>query len=174
MARTENIVFKEFTEASEGPHKEALERELQRLLLAHALSVAWLQLKEYRPDIANFCVYKAFQKFDRFRGEAKFSTWFHRIALNACTSNLRLKLRQAEVPLDSVVEKGTTEEGAIIAKLQIERIADKLDAADKQFLQWKLEQLDETEIAKRTGLTLPGVRSKWSRIRKRILRQLKK
>lgn len=173
MKRTENIVFGEYCKA-DGEPKERLELELHKMLLAHAMSVCWLQLKDYRPDIANFCVQKAFQKMGNFRGDAKFSTWFHRICLNACTSSLRDKIKQAEVPLDAVGEKGQDQEGALLAKLQIERIREALSDEDRELLDWKLQALDEVAIAKMTGLTTSGVRTRWSRLRKRILRQLKK
>jgi RNA polymerase sigma factor (sigma-70 family) len=173
LKRTENVVFQEFSEA-EGQRRDDLRTELHKMLLAHAMSVCWLQLREYRPDVASYCVIKAFQKLDHFRGDSKFSTWFHRICLNACTSNLRNKLRQAEVPLDSVGEKGTENESAILARLELEKIREHLSGDDRVFLQWKLENLDETAIAEITGLSLSGVRAKWSRIRKRILRLLKK
>jgi RNA polymerase sigma-70 factor (ECF subfamily) len=170
--RTENDVFKEL--AGGGPNKEALERELQRLLTGHALSVAWLQLREYRPDIANFCVHKAFQQMHKFRGESKFSTWFHRIVLNACSRNLHNQLRRAEIPLDQVQESGETNESAILAKLQIAKIAAGLDSADRQFLEWKLAQLNDVEISEQTGWSKANVRQRWSRLRKRILQELKR
>lgn len=166
----ENALFEAWLNAKE-PEKEQLVVKLHHALFRHAIRVCWLELKEHRPDIANYCVFKALNKAGKFRGDAKFSTWFHRIVLNACTSGLRHKIRQNEKSLESLSASENAELATAVgvdAKLDLQTIMGRLSPGDRQFLEYKLEGLESSVIAKRTGLTQEGVRSKWQRIRKRI------
>jgi RNA polymerase sigma-70 factor (ECF subfamily) len=177
LMRSENDIFVEY-KAAEGEVKEALYLELHKALIAHALAVCWLQLQEYRPDIASYCAYKALSKLNRFRGDAKLSTWYHRIVLNACTSKLRDRLKLREQSLDdlSPAEQGELAENPdaqISAKVQVAQLMDKLSPEDRQFIEWRLADVPDVEIAKRTNMTREGVRCRWFRIRKRILRHLR-
>ena len=56
------------------------------------------------PEDANEAVQEAFlqafRAIDRFEGEAKLSTWLHRITVNACLLRLRHAKRHPESPLD--------------------------------------------------------------------------
>jgi RNA polymerase sigma-70 factor (ECF subfamily) len=45
----------------------------------------------------------AFRSLDRFKGEAKLSTWLHRIAVNAALMRLRGTRRKREEPLDPLL-----------------------------------------------------------------------
>jgi RNA polymerase sigma-70 factor, ECF subfamily len=43
----------------------------------------------------------AFKQAERFRGDAQFSTWLHRIVVNACLDRLRRRRVRAVVPYDN-------------------------------------------------------------------------
>lgn len=45
-----------------------------------------------------------FRKADQFRGDAKLTTWMHRIAVNTCLDRLRSKKRKATTPLEAIAE----------------------------------------------------------------------
>jgi RNA polymerase sigma factor (sigma-70 family) len=169
---TENELFAAF-QAAEGDKKDLLKEELAKALLKHALSVCWLQLKEYSPEVANWCVHKAFQKMNHFRGDALFTTWFHSIVINACTSNLRDKLKRNETSLEDVHEHITAcYDTGMVAKAEVAQIIEQLDEDDREFVWMRANGMDDVAIAKATGMTRTGVRSKWFRIRKRILKKL--
>jgi RNA polymerase sigma-70 factor (ECF subfamily) len=51
-------------------------------------------------DVAQEAFIKAFRNLDSFKGEARFSTWLHRIAVNAAYDHLR---RQKPEPMDSEI-----------------------------------------------------------------------
>ena len=59
--------------------------------------------REDAQDCAQETMLRAFRAFDSFRGEASFSTWITRIAMNVCTDALR-KRRDA-VSLDALREE---------------------------------------------------------------------
>jgi RNA polymerase sigma factor (sigma-70 family) len=173
--RNEDVVFGEYAIA-EGDAKKALGEELCKLLFQHALAICWLELREHRPDIANYSVFKAISYSKKFRGEARFSTWFHKIVLNQCKSRIRNKLRLAEKSLEDL----NAGEEAVLAvasvadhKLQFASLAKGLSAKEQQLLDWKLEGRDEGYIADQIGYTKAGVRTLWHRLKKRLVRKLK-
>lgn len=51
-------------------------------------------------DVAQEAFIKAFKNLDSFKGESRFSTWFHRIVVNAAYDHLR---RQRPEPMDSEI-----------------------------------------------------------------------
>jgi RNA polymerase sigma factor (sigma-70 family) len=168
----ENAVFALYQTAS-GDEKQRLQTELDRLLRKHAFAVCWLTLEEHRPDIVNDVVWKAFQHSDSFRGEAKFSTWFHYIVLNACRSDLRKRQTRKEQSLEELTsEPAGSGANSVEAKLDLERVAALLEEEDQEFMRWKLAGESETEISRKTGLTNEGVRSRWFLIKRKILKRL--
>ena len=54
-----------------------------------------------------------FQKIDRFRGDAKLSSWIYRIAMNAALMKLRKRPKVMVLPLEDELGPGMTEEGMI-------------------------------------------------------------
>ena len=84
----EDVVFAQYQGAT-GPERFALELELVRLLQKHAHAVCYQVLRDHRPDLVNTAIYQALKHAKNFRGDSKFSTWFHTIILRRCISVLR-------------------------------------------------------------------------------------
>jgi RNA polymerase sigma-70 factor (ECF subfamily) len=64
-------------------------------------------------DAAQDVFVKVYHSLSKFRGDAAFSTWLHRIASNHCLDLLRQKKRQKTESWDALVEK----EGEAIERL---------------------------------------------------------
>lgn len=54
-------------------------------------------------DVVQDAFLNAFKSLDRFEGNAKLSTWLHRIAVNAALMKLRTRKRKPEQPIDSLL-----------------------------------------------------------------------
>ena len=65
-------------------------------------SIAWKMLgsAELVDDVLQDAYLKAHRSIDRFRGDAQFQTWLHRIVVNACVDQLRRLAAQREVSID--------------------------------------------------------------------------
>lgn len=64
-------------------------------------------------DVLQTAYLKAYRSLDRFRAEASFSTWLHRIVVNCCYDHHRSAGRRQEVPLNealAVPAKGSHED----------------------------------------------------------------
>src|SRR5919201_4658075 len=66
----------------------------------YGLSLRMLGRDEDARDVCQETFLAAFRNLRKFRGDAKFSSWLYRIALNACHSRLRRHVTGAEQSLD--------------------------------------------------------------------------
>ena len=72
----------------------------------YGLSLRMLGRDEDARDVCQETFLAAFRNLRKFRGEAKFSSWIYRIAINACHSRLRKHNGAAEQSLDLEDEDG--------------------------------------------------------------------
>lgn len=84
---------------------ELLSRHYERL---HSL-IFRLTDADRCDDMTQEAFLLAYRNIDRFRGEAKFSTWLTRIAVNLCRSEWRKRKRRRETRLDDIPREGIVE-----------------------------------------------------------------
>src|SRR4029434_3335796 len=99
---------------------------------------------------------RAFDQLSRFRGEAAFGTWIHRIAVTVTLNGMRKvkRLRERETPLDEDQGLGTVSHHA--APVLRSRIAAALDAlpegARMTLIMHDIEGYTHAEIADHLGI----------------------
>ena len=76
----------------------------------YGLSLRMLGRDEDARDVCQETFLAAFRNLRKFRGEAKFSSWIYRIALNACNSRLRRPDTTKTRSLDEEHDDGQREE----------------------------------------------------------------
>lgn len=127
-----------------------------------------------------------FRKIDHFRGDAQFTTWAHRIAATSALQILRRKRRRPQTIEMESLHPGATEEaleqqhGAAVPDasrvLELRQLVgaitdgiEQLSATDREIMQLYVFE-DETveSVADRLGLTVPAVKSRLHRARKRV------
>src|SRR5580765_7014279 len=72
----------------------------------YGLALRMLGRDEDARDVCQETFLSAFRNLRKFRGDAKFSSWLYRIALNACHSHLRQQAAEPEQSLDEEDESG--------------------------------------------------------------------
>ncbi|NER15210.1 sigma-70 family RNA polymerase sigma factor [Leptobacterium flavescens] len=126
-------------------------------------------------DLYQDIVYQLWKSYDKFRGEAKISTWMYRIALNTAITHLKKEKRKGNrVSIDKVVLKQTEyydttfEERlkALYAHIK------KLNALEKGLILLLLEGKKYEEIAVITGLSASNVGTRLSRIKQKLKSQI--
>jgi RNA polymerase sigma-70 factor (ECF subfamily) len=89
----------------------------------YGLSLRMLGRDEDARDVCQETFLAAFRNLRKFRGDAKFSSWLYRIALNACHTKLRRQNIAAEQSIDQEDEEGRKYE---IADTEAEYLPDRL------------------------------------------------
>ena len=138
---------------------------------------------EVAEELAQDTFLKAYDKLDKFRGEAKFSTWLYRIAYNAAISMTR-KRRLEVYALDDFVISNYSEDDAVenLDVLEAEEQQEILQKAmehlsDDDYLiinLFYLKELAVNDISSITGLSAANVKVKLHRIRKKLYRLMQK
>jgi RNA polymerase sigma-70 factor (ECF subfamily) len=82
---------------------------------AWAAAITMLRDREDAADAVQEAMLSAFRAAGSFRGEAKVSTWLHRIVVNACLDRIRRRAVRPTVPLSESTERDTPAPGDAMA-----------------------------------------------------------
>lgn len=125
-------------------------------------------------DIAQEVWIQIFRALPTYRGDAQFSTWAHRIAvnrtLNALRSRRRIAAMETEVEEDSAIEEPDTDRPFLAASIEA-ATAQLSPGARTVFVLHDIEGYTHEEIAERLGITSGGSKSQLFKARAK-LRQL--
>lgn len=137
------------------------------------------------PDAAADVVQNAFEKVlrycDQFRGNARPSTWVHRIVVNEALMWLRSQTRRARARIDSddwklVFSRGKDPEESVFAREEQDRLEQalaRLPAEERTLLRASaLEERAYDVLARELGVSPGAVKSRAFRARKRLAAEL--
>jgi len=128
-------------------------------------------------DAAQEVFLKAWRQLARFRGDAAFGTWLHRITVNHCKDRLRQRSRRSWLSLDALIErlKGEPPEAAGPADTatrrtdagdELARLLGGLNADQRAVLLLREQDgLSYDEIATTLDITLDAVKARLKRAR---------
>ena len=148
-----------------------------------ALTIRMCKQPEDAAEAAQEAFLAVWQGLPSFRGEASFSTWLYRLASNACVDILRresrrretLSLDGEEAPAD-VPDRGPTPQEAAEQQELRREIEAGLAALPPEYRQAlilrEIHQLSYQEIGEALGLDIGTVKSRISRGRQRLRREL--
>lgn len=141
--------------------------------IIHKLLYLYVDDAQDKADLAQEIQLQAWKSKDRFRGDALFSTWLYRVALNTVLT-FHKRPRTPVTNLDSArlvheEEREPTEQTDLLL-----RAIKNLNDIDKALITLHLEDYDHGEIAEITGLTKNNVAVKLHRIRETLKKQLNK
>jgi len=130
----------------------------------------WPDLAE---ELAQEAFVRAWEKLDTFRGEARITTWMHRLTVNVVHNALRRRSRwrdRPEEPETLEVLGGGVEPGSPVSRVALERaIAELPERARMVFVLYDVEGYPQEEIAEMMEITVGTVKSQLHRAR-RLLR----
>lgn len=142
-----------------APHIDVVVRRL----VGHDLDMA--------ADIAQEVWIQIFRALPSFRGDAKFGTWAHRIAVNRTLNALRSTRRTAALEVDVEDDSASVEpeaERALLATTIEEAAARLSPGARKVFLLHDVEGFTHEEIAVQLGITSGGSKSQLFKARAKL------
>jgi RNA polymerase sigma-70 factor (ECF subfamily) len=124
-------------------------------------------------DVAQDVWIQIFRALPSFRGEARFGTWAHRIAVNGTLNALRRQRRLAAVPLEEeeVVVEPNDEAPFVMASIE-DAAAQLAPGARTVFILHDVEGYTHEEIAESLGITTGGSKSQLFKARAKMRRLL--
>ncbi len=125
-----------------------------------------------KDDLYQEIVIQLWKSFGSFRGEAKFSTWMYRIALNTAISNLRKQSRKVALSFPEFIptEQIDTDE----EKLKEEKLKEmyaaisRLTEVEKAIVMLYLEDKSYDEMEEILGISSGTLRVKMNRIKDKL------
>lgn len=162
-----NAVFERWRQA--GPlERPRLEGELIHLLTEHFYAVCWQQLRTRRPDVVNEALVRVIGSLEKFRGEALFSTYVHRIILNECARAAKKQavLAEREVSIDDLPAEPIAPDAR--GEVELKDVVLNLGIGEALFVEMKRQGVPDERIGQEFGLTPAGVRVKWHRLKKKL------
>jgi RNA polymerase sigma factor (sigma-70 family) len=161
--RDENVVFQEYLE------NPVVAEELYSLLKAHAYAIVHQEgIWGAQQDIVNEACWHAMQLPTRFRGEAKFSTWFQQIVLNLCVDERRRLTQRKEDSLEVCKEPLSKAPLLTVS----EEVLQGLLPEEQRLLRLRLDGASHAETAETFGITTSGARTRWLRLIKKLKGEL--
>lgn len=125
-----------------------------------------------RRDLSQEIIYQLWKSYQSFRGDAKFTTWMYKVALN--TALLNSRRAQYRVRTESLnghhgdipVENAAQEEHGRIGRLY--GAINRLQALDRAIVLLYLEQFTYRQIAEFIGISESNVSVRLVRIKKKL------
>ncbi|MBL7760749.1 MAG: sigma-70 family RNA polymerase sigma factor [Sediminibacterium sp.] len=156
------------------------EKEFVSLLNQHQKIIykvcnLYMQSHADREDLFQEITLQAWKAFGNFRGDAKFSTWLYRVALNTAITFYRKEKKNIVFTTDEVPEQSTGPQDPIEmqTKAMYAAIAD-LSKIDKAIVMLYLEDYSYNEISDVVGITPNNIAVKMNRIKGKLREQTQK
>jgi RNA polymerase sigma-70 factor, ECF subfamily len=125
-----------------------------------------------KDDLYQEIIIQLWKAFSSFRGEAKFSTWMYRIALNTAISNLRKQTKKVVLSFPEFIphENAYTNEEKIKEEKLTEMYAaiSRLTEVEKAIVMLYLEDKSYEEMEEILGISNGTLRVKMNRIKEKL------
>ncbi|MEX0274132.1 MAG: RNA polymerase sigma factor [Flavobacteriaceae bacterium] len=140
--------------------------------IVHKVCSLYTHDRDSHNDLFQEITVQLWKAYPKFRGEAKFSTWMYRVALNTAITLYRKQKRRIQTQdYDSVIYKIKADEYDDTEEKQLKLMYDavrQLGDIDKALVFLYLEDKNYTEIANTLGITEVNARVKMNRIKKKL------
>ena len=157
------------------------EKEFITLLNQHqkiVYKVCNLYMKRHseREDLFQEITLQAWKAYGSFRGDAKFSTWLYRVALNTAITFFRKEKKQPAIySTDTVPDQGEDNYDPIEEQVKALYAAiGELSKIDKAIVMLYLEDYSYIEIGDMMGITANNVAVKMNRIKAKLKEETQK
>jgi RNA polymerase sigma-70 factor (ECF subfamily) len=167
----------------EGAYEELVRGYGGRLL---AVARRFLRSEDDARDAVQDAFLAAFRNIERFEGQARLSTWLHRIVVNAALMKLRTRRRRPETSIEDLLpgfledghmshpaspwRKGDADPAELnqLRGLVLEKIQDLPEGYRNVLMLRDIEDLDTEETAQLMGLSTGAVKTRLHRARQAL------
>ncbi len=159
----------------------ASEKEFIALLNQHQKIVykvcnLYMDVHSDREDLFQEITLQAWKAYENFRGDAKFSTWLYRVALNTAITFFRKEKRKPVIySTDTVPDQADESNDPIEEQVKAMYAAiGNLSKIDKAIVMLYLEDYSYIEIGDMMGITANNVAVKMNRIKTKLKEETQK
>lgn len=149
------------------PEKEFIHLLNQHQKIIYKVCNLYMDLHSDREDLFQEITLQAWKAYGNFRGDAKFSTWLYRVALNTAITFFRKDKKKPDIySTDIIPEK--VEENTDPLEEQVKAMyaaIGELSKIDKALVMLYLEDYSYQEIGEMMGITANNVAVKMNRIK---------
>jgi RNA polymerase sigma factor (sigma-70 family) len=143
-------------------------QENQRII--HKVCRMYVQRPEDRDDLFQEITLQAWKSYPRFKGNARFSTWLYRVALNTAITHYRKQKRNPITHSDITgyeIQEAPSDSTEAQFHLMYKAIGE-LSEVDKALVLLYLEDYPYDDIAQMMGITPNHVAVKMNRIKSKL------
>ena len=159
----------------------ASEKEFISLLNQHQKIIykvcnLYMDMHSEREDLFQEITLQAWKAYKNFRGDAKFSTWLYRVALNTAITYFRKEKRKPDIYSTDMVPD-LAEENSDPVEEQVKAMyaaIGNLSKIDKAIVMLYLEDYSYIEIGEMMGITANNVAVKMNRIKTKLKEETQK
>ena len=150
--------------------------------LVFTLALRMLKNREEAEEVAQDTFIKTYKSLEKFKGDAKFSTWIYRVAYNSCLDRIKKNKKHLNnveineftehqvVTIDNALDNMETKE----RKEAMQRCINTLPSEESFLLTlYYFDDLSLDEISKIVGITANSIKVKLFRSRKKLATILK-
>ena len=124
-------------------------------------------------DMVQEAFIRAWNKLHLFKGDSKFGTWLHRLAVNVVLSDKRIRVKQVqrEQPMATETERVLVGQKDVVAGLRKDlesAIAGLPERARTVLILYDIEGYQHQEIAEMTGMAVGSSKAQLHRARKMV------
>ena len=152
------------------PEKEFIHLLNQHQKIIYKVCNLYMDLHSDREDLFQEITLQAWKAYGNFRGDAKFSTWLYRVALNTAITFFRKDKKKPDIySTDTMPEK--MEENFDPVEEQVKAMyaaIGELSRIDKALVMLYLEDYSYQEIGEMMGITANNVAVKMNRIKLKL------
>ncbi len=140
--------------------------------IVHKVCSLYTNDRDSHNDLFQEITIQLFKAYPKFRGEAKFSTWMYRVALNTAITLYRKSKKRVDIhDYESVIFKIKADEYDETEEQQLKlmyKAVRQLGDIDKALVFLYLEDKNYTEIAETLGISEVNARVKMNRIKTKL------
>lgn len=153
-----------------------LENRLYRKLHDYAQAIVRGKFRIPDRDLISDIVTKAFLHEEEFQGAAKFTTWFHKLASNACRDYLRRQRRRREIQISDVesLPQPEPEIYDLAIHKNLAALLQEVSEDDRKLIAYVAHGLRYREIGRLLGTSEPYIRLRWHRLRQELKKSYQK
>jgi RNA polymerase sigma factor (sigma-70 family) len=147
----------------------SLLKEHQRII--HKVCNLYMDAHADREDLFQEITLQAWKAYGNFRGDAKFSTWLYRVALNTAITFFRKEKRQPDIFSTETVPDFNANDTYDPIEEQVKAMyaaIGELSKIDKAIVMLYLEDYSYNDIGEMMGITANNVAVKMNRIKTKL------